>query len=98
MFVDNLITAIPLTTTHNSCANMNTSIEKLTASSIEAAYLIVGNPGPIQNPFLPPTLSRDKMVDRIIGHRGVALGHVFNTKNQTISIEDDKVQRLLHII
>ena len=70
----------------------------LVASSIEACYLLLGYPGPIQSPYLPPTMSCNKMVDRAIGLEQVFLGILFNTKRLEKSIEKYKVERLLHII
>ena len=59
---------------------------------------MIGCPGPIQKPILPPTMSWDKMVDRAICIKRVALGILFLTKTLELTIEDYKVQRLLDII
>ena len=89
MFVDDGGTAGP-----RSFCNMML----LVASSIEACYLLLGYPGPIQSPYLPPTMSWDKMVDRVIWIERVFLGILFKTKRLEISIKNYKVKRLLHII
>ena len=53
MFVDNLLSAI-------QCHLKNT--RQLIASSIESVYIILGYPGPITKPDLPPKMSWDKVV------------------------------------
>ena len=86
MFVDDLLTAT---------ARTKGNTDKLLASSIESVYLLIGYPGPIQDPTLPPTMAWDKMVDRPVGPMRVSLGIKFKTPRLVISIEDYKVQRFL---
>ena len=68
------------------------------ASSMESAYILLGYPGPIEMPILPPTMVADKMVDQKIGPKRVNLGILFDTKDLTISLEDYKVERLKHLL
>ena len=53
MFVDDLLSGIP-------CLLKNT--RQFFTSSIKLVYVILGYPGPITKPDLPPTMSWDKMV------------------------------------
>ena len=58
---------------------------------------MIGCSGPISKPPLPPTMSWDKMVDRAIGAKHVALGIILLTKTLDITVEDYKVQPFLVI-
>ena len=49
-----------------------------------------GCPGPIQKPKLPQTMSWDKMVDRAIGTKRVALGILFLTKTLELTMRTIK--------
>jgi hypothetical protein len=49
MYVDDGLSAVP--------DNEQNGVHKMVASSCEAAYLLMGYPGPIQDPTLPPTMS-----------------------------------------
>jgi hypothetical protein len=97
MFVDDLLTAGPRINTTNKTAT-GCDMRRLVAASIESGYLMIGCPGPIQKPLLPPTMSWDKMVDRPIGTQRIALGILFLTKKLELTLEDYKVLRLLDII
>ena len=97
MFVDDLLTGGPRTKTING-KPVGCNMQKLVAASIESGNLMIGCPGPIQKPILPPTMSWDKMVDRAIGTKKVAQGILFLTKTLELTIEDYKVQRLLDIV
>ena len=89
MFVDDLLSATP---------RSKGDTDKLLASSIEAVYILIGYPGPIQAPLLPPTMAWDKMVDRPVGPSRVSLGIKFKTNRLVLSIEDYKVERVLEIL
>ena len=65
-------------------------MHNLVAASIESGYLMIGCPGPIQKPILPPTMSWDKIVDRAIGVQRIELGILFMTKTLELTIEDYK--------
>ena len=56
---------------------------------------MIGCLGPIQKPILSSTMSWDKMVDRAIGTKRVALGILFLTKTLELTIEDYKLQQFL---
>lgn len=89
MFIDNGGTAGP---------QFFSNIMILIASSIKACYLLLGYPSLIQSPYLPPTMLGDKMGDCEIWIKRVYIGKLFKTKKKEISIENYKVQQLLHII
>lgn len=54
MFVDDFLGAI---------MRHQGKTRQLIASSIVPVYLLIGNPGQIKNPSLPPTMAWDKMED-----------------------------------
>ena len=58
MFVDDLLSAIP-------CQEKNT--RHFIALSIKYVYVLIGYPGLIKNPTLPPTMSWDKMANCAVG-------------------------------
>ena len=97
MFVDDLLTAGPRIET-SEVTKDGCNMKQLVAASIESGYLMIGCPGPIQKPLLPPTMSWDKMVDRAIGVQRIALGILFLTTTLELTLENYKVLRLLHII
>ena len=88
MFVDNGLTAAP----RIGCNR------QLIAASIEACYLLLGYPGPIKNPFLPPSMAWDKMHNRPIGIDCVSLGVSFLSKWLEITINNCKVEWLLLLL
>ena len=89
MFVDDGLTAAP---------QLSADIVKVCASSMESAYILLGYPGPIEKPLLPPTMAAEKMVDRKIGPKRVNLGILIDTKDLTILLEDYKVERLKYLL
>ena len=89
MFVDDLLKAIPW---HLK----NTQL--FIASSIELVYVILGYPGPITKPDLPPTMSWDKMVGRAVGPVCLSLGVEFLNKDLGMIVDDYKVARLLCLL
>ena len=58
IFVDDLLSAIP-------CHENNTG--HFIASTIESVYILIGYPGSIKNPTLPPAMSWDKIADCEVG-------------------------------
>ena len=72
MFVGDLLNAIP-----RHLKNTRHFI----ASSIESVYVILGYPGPITKPDLPPTMAWDKMLGRTTGPVRLSLGVEFLNKN-----------------
>ena len=68
------------------------------ASSIESVYIILGYPGPITKPDLPPTMSWDKMVGRAVGPVRLSLGVEFLNKGLGMTVDDYKVARLLCLL
>lgn len=89
IFVDDGLTAAP---------RLSADIVKVCASSMESAYILLGYPGPIKKPLLPPTIAADKMVDHKIGPKRVNLGIFINTKDLTVLLKDYKVERLKHLL
>jgi hypothetical protein len=89
MFVDDLLSA---------CIRRKALIQRMIASSVEAAYLLLGYPGPIKDPILPPVMAWDKMEDRPVAPQRVALGALIDTSTLTVSLEDYKVERLVAIL
>ena len=91
MFVDDGLTAAP--------RNKDLQhIKQTVAASCEAAYLCLGYPGPIKQPILPAVMAWDKIYERLIGIIRLALGIVFESKWLEITIEDYKVERLVHLL
>ena len=60
--------------------------------------MLIGRPGPIQSPLLPPTMAWDKMVERLIGVVRVALGIKFDSRRMIITVEHRKVERIKKIL
>ena len=89
MFVDNLLAAIP---------RHLEQTEQLITACLELVYLILGYPGPIKKPIMPPTMAFDKMEERPIGIEGVSLGTRFRSNLLCIEAADHKVERLLNMI
>ena len=89
MFVDNLLSAIP-------CHLKNTCY--FIASSIESIYILIRYLGPITAPDLPPTMSWDKMIDRVVGPDCLSLGVEFLNHHLEMTVDDYKVQRLLELL
>ena len=89
MFVDDGLTAAP---------RLSGDMRKLAAASIEACYLLLGYPGPIKSPYLPPAMAWDKMEARRIGIDRIALGTRFMTPFLDLTIEIYKAQRLKYIL
>ena len=58
------------------------------ASSIESLYVILGYPGPITKPDLPPTMSWDKIVGRAVGPVHLSLGLEFLNKGLGMTVDD----------
>jgi hypothetical protein len=55
MFVENLLSA---------CIHWKALIRQMIVSSIEVGYILLGYPGPIKDPILPPVMAWDNMEDR----------------------------------
>lgn len=89
MFVDDLLSAIP---------RQEKNTRHFIASSIESVYVLIGYPGLIKNPVLPPTMSWDKMADRAVGPIRDSLGGRFLNRMLEITVEDYKVERLLKLL
>ena len=85
MFVDDLITAAP----RGYCDQ-----PRVFASSVEAVYLILGKPGDITAPFLPPTMAFDKMKNRPVSPRRISLGIKFDNVLLVVTMEDYKIDQL----
>jgi hypothetical protein len=75
-------------------ANDPTAIHTLITSSVEAAYILLGYPGPIQQPTIPATMSWDKMVDRPIRPSRECLGLVIDTDKMEVTIPVRRLNRL----
>jgi hypothetical protein len=86
MFVDDLLSAI---------IHKAKDINRLATSSIEAIYVLLGYPGPIEKPTIPAAAAWDKMVDRPIGEYRLALGYGFNSYRLIVDIPRYKVERFL---
>ena len=67
------------------------------ASSIESVYVLIGYPGSIKNPILPPTMSWDKMANCAVGPIRDSLSVRFLNRNLEITAEDYKVEHLLKL-
>ena len=67
---------------------------KFFPSSVEAVYLILGKPGDITAPSLPPTMAFDKMEDRPVCPRRISLGIKFDNVLLVVTIEDCKIDQL----
>merc|ERR1712086_728508 len=78
MFVDDLLSAIP---------RHLKNTRQFIASSIKSVYVILGYPGPITKPDLPPTMSWDKMEDRPVGPVRLSLGVEFLNKDLAMTID-----------
>jgi hypothetical protein len=89
MFVDDLLSA---------CLRRKALIQRMIASSVEAAYILQGYPGPIKDPILPPVMAWDKMEDQPVAPQHVALGARIDTTTLTVSLEDYKVGWLVAIL
>ena len=82
MFVDDLLSAIP---------RHLRQTRHFIASSIESVYILLGYPGPITKPDLPPTMSWDKMADQAVGPDRLSLGVEFLNRNLEMTVDDYKV-------
>ena len=89
MFVDDLLSAIP---------QHLRNTRQFIVSSIESLYVILGYPGPITKPDLPPTMSWDKMMGRAVGPVCLSLGVEFLNKDLGMTVDDYKVVRLLCLL
>ena len=89
MFVDNRLSAIP---------RQEKNTRHFIASNIESLYVLIGYPGLIKNPTLPPTMSWDKMADRAVGPIRDSLGVQFLNRKLEITVEDYKVEWLLELL
>ena len=61
-------------------------------------YVILGYPGPITKPDLPPTMSWDKMVGQAVGPVRLGLGVEFLDKDLGMTVDNYKVARLLCLL
>jgi hypothetical protein len=86
MYVDNGLSAIP--------ANEPNGVNRLVTASVESAYLLLGYPGPIQDPDIPATMSWDKMVDRPITVTRDSLGLMISTDDMEVTIPERRIERL----
>ena len=68
------------------------------ASSIESVYDLIGYPGSIKNPTLPPTMFWNKMADCAVGPIRDSLGVQFLNRNSEMTVENYKVERLLELL
>ena len=66
--------------------------------SIESVYILLGYPGPITKPDLPPTMSWDKMADRAVGPDRLSLGVEFLYHNLEMTVDNYKVAQLLELL
>ncbi len=58
----------------SACIYEQPLIRQMVAPSIEALYLLLGYPGEITNPILPPVAAWDKMVDGPVNENRISLG------------------------
>jgi hypothetical protein len=86
MYVDDGQTAVTDTTPDG--------VKRMITSSVESAYLLLGYPGPIQNPLINPTMSWDKMVDRPIRPTREILGLKNDSDLLEVSIPERRLDRL----
>ena len=70
----------------------------LITSNVESVLIVLGYPGPINEPKLPVTMAINKMVERPVGPKRVSIGIKFKNIRCVISITDYKIKRLLLII
>ena len=89
MFVNDLLSAIP---------RQEKNMRLFIASSIESVYVLIGYPGLIKNPTLSPSMSLDKMADRVVGPIRDSLGVRFLNRKLEITVEENKVERLLELL
>ena len=89
MFVDNLLSPIP-------CHLKNT--QYFIASSIESVYIILGYPGTITKPDLPPTMIWYNMVRRVVGPECLSLGAKFLNQQLGMTVKNHNVERLLELL
>ena len=61
-------------------------------------YVLIGYPGLIKNPTLPPTMSCDKMANRAVGPIRDSLGVQFLNRKLELTVGDYKVERLLELL
>lgn len=87
MYIDDSLTAL--------LAGNDEALRKLVASSVEGLYILLGYPGPIKKPTLPPVVAWDKMVEGFIGPQRTNLGVEIDTDWMHISPPDHKLERLL---
>lgn len=71
---------------------------RIAASSVKACYLLLGCLGSIQATILSPTMAWDKMVERLIGIRKLALRIIFDSKAMIITVKRIKVERLYQLL
>jgi hypothetical protein len=90
MYVDDGLSAIP--------ANEPNGVHRMVASSCKAAYLLLGYPGPIQNPTMPPTMSWDKMQDRPVNPFRDSLGLAIDGDRMEVTIPAKQLDRLFDIL
>jgi hypothetical protein len=85
MFIDDLLSA---------CIHRTALIQRMIASSVKAAYILLGYLGPIKDPILPPVMVWDKMEDQPVAPHRVAFGALIDTSTLTVSLEHYKVKGL----
>jgi hypothetical protein len=90
MYVDDGLSAIPV--------NEPNGVHRMVASSCKAAYLLLGYPGPIQNPTMPPTMSWDKMQDRPVNPFRDSLGLAIDGDRMEVTIPAKQLDRLFDIL
>jgi hypothetical protein len=90
MYVDDGLSAVPTREANG--------VHRMVASSCEAAYLLLGYPGPIQNPILPPKMSWDKMEDIPVCPFRTSLGFDIDSDRLKVTILDKRLERLVDCI
>ena len=82
----------------SACIYERPLIRQMVAASIEALYLLLGYPGEITKPILPPVAAWDKMVDRPICENRISLGIMIRTYRMVVATPVHKAKRLLHLL
>ena len=67
-------------------------------SSIELVYIMIGYPGAITAPDLPPKMSLDKIANIAVGPDILSLGVEFLNRHLEMTVDDYKVECLLELL
>jgi hypothetical protein len=71
---------------------------KMVASSIEAEYLLLSYPGPIEAPTLPAIAAFDKLVEQTVSERHTLIGIEIDSCRMLCLVPKEKVERFLKLL